>query len=109
MLEETRRLPRTELRMPISPMLRWRGRSGEHDGCIKDVTIEGCFLNTLGAAEVGEVITFTAALPTDELVELRGRVIRQQHRPMGFGLRFEELMEQERSYLNRLIADASVK
>jgi hypothetical protein len=105
MQEEARKLSRTELRMPVSPMLRWRGLSGEHDGCIKDVTLEGCFINTLGPAEVGELITFTAALPTDELVELRGRIVRQQYKPMGFGLRFEELTEPERTYLNRLIAD----
>lgn len=106
MMEESRRLPRTELHKPVSPMLRWRGRTGEHDACIKDVTLEGCFLNTLGAAELDEIISFNAALATDELIELRGRVVHHHQRPVGFGLKFEDLTDKEQAYLNRLIADA---
>lgn len=106
MAEETRRLPRVELYKPISPMLRWRGKSGEHDACIKDVTLEGCFLNTQGKAEIGETITFKTSLPNDDLVELRGRVVHHQARPVGFGVRFEEVTDIQRTYLKLLIADA---
>lgn len=106
MAEETRRLPRIELYKPISPMLRWRGESGEHDACIKDVTLEGCFLNTLGKAKIGEIVTFKTSLPNDDIIEMRGRVVHYQAKPMGFGIRFEEVTDPQRMYLKLLIADA---
>lgn len=87
-------------------MLRWRGDSGEYDACIKDVTLEGCFLNTQGKAEIGEVITFNTSLPNDDIVELRGRVVHHQERPVGFGVMFEGLTDLQRTYLKLLIADA---
>jgi hypothetical protein len=87
-------------------MLRWKGKSGEHDACISNVSLEGCFLNTRGQAEVGDVITFTAHLPTDELIELRGKVVHRQARPVGFGVRFDGLSAAEQMFLKLLIADA---
>jgi hypothetical protein len=87
-------------------MLRWSGKSGEHDACISNVCLEGCFLNTLGKAEIGEMISFKAHLPTDELIELRGRVVHLRERPVGFGLRFEGLSAAEQVFLKLLIADA---
>jgi hypothetical protein len=97
---------RKQLHSPISPMLRWRGKSGEHDACISNVSLEGCFLNTQGKAEIGELISFKAYLPTDELIELRGRVVHRQERPVGFGLRFEGLSATEQNFLKLLMADA---
>jgi hypothetical protein len=97
---------RKQLNSPISPMLRWKGESGEHDACISNVSLEGCFLNTQGKAEVGEMVSFKAYLPTDELIELRGRVVHRQQRPVGFGLRFEGLSTVEQMFLKLLIADA---
>ena len=87
-------------------MLRWRGESGEHDACIKDVTLEGCFLNTQGEAKIGETVTFKTSLPNDDIVEMRGRVVHHQAKPVGFGIRFEEVTEPQRMYLKLLIADA---
>ena|SRR5437868_4746811 len=102
----TRQSERKQLHAPISPLLRWRGPYGEHDGCISNVSIEGCFLNTTGAAEVGEVISFKASLPSDELVELRGVVVHRQERPVGFGVRFDTFTDDEHNYLKLLMADA---
>jgi PilZ domain len=87
-------------------MLRWQGRAGEYDACISNVSLEGCFLNTQGEAEIGDLISFKAHLPTDELIELRGKVVHRQARPIGFGLRFEGLSSTEQMFLKLLIADA---
>ena len=97
---------RKQLHSPVSPMLRWSGKSGEHDACISNVSLEGCFLNTQGKAEIGELVSFKAHLPTDELIELRGKVVHKQERPIGFGLRFEELSPTEQMFIKLLIADA---
>jgi hypothetical protein len=87
-------------------MLRWKGKTGEHDACISNVSLEGCFLNTMGEAEIGDRVSFKAHLPTDELIELRGEVVHRQARPIGFGLRFEGLSATEQMFLKLLIADA---
>jgi hypothetical protein len=88
-------------------MLRWTGRSGDHDATMHDVSMHGCFLNTRGDAEVGESISFTTALPTGDPVKLTGRVVHKQHPKLyGFGVKFEDLADKERMYLKLLIADA---
>jgi hypothetical protein len=102
----TRRSERKALHAPISPLLRWNGSSGEYDGCISNVSVEGCFLNTTGAAEVGESISFNASLPSDELIEMRGTVVHRQERPAGFGVRFDTLTDRELNYLKLLMADS---
>lgn len=109
MTEELRRVAeRRNLRPPFQQMLRWQGISGEHDATIHDVSMSGCFLNTRGDAEVGELISFSTALPTGELVQLRGIVVHKQHPKLyGFGLKFEELTEKERMFLKLLMADAN--
>jgi hypothetical protein len=97
---------RKQLYSPVSPMLRWKGRFGEFDACISNVSLEGCFLNTQGEAEIGELISFKVNLPTDEVTEMRGRVVHRQERPVGFGLRFEGLSTAEQMFLKLLMADA---
>jgi len=97
---------RKQLYSPISPMLRWKGKFGEFDACISNVSLEGCFLNTQGNAEIGELVSFNVNLPTDEVIELRGRVVHRQDRPVGFGLRFEGLSSAEQMFLKLLMADA---
>ena len=88
-------------------MLRWQGRSGEHDATIHDISLQGCFLNTRGDVEIGELVSFATALPTGELIHLTGTVVHKQHPKLyGFGLKFAALSDQEYLYLKRLIADA---
>lgn len=107
MTDELRRVTeRKHLRPPFQQMLRWRGRSGEHDATIHDVSLHGCFLNTRGDAEIGEAVSFHTTLPTGEPVKLTGVVVHKQHPKLyGFGLKFADLTDAEQQYLKSLLAD----
>ncbi|HXG68344.1 MAG TPA: PilZ domain-containing protein [Blastocatellia bacterium] len=92
-------------RVPARLLVVWEGQSGKHEASISDVTAEGCYLNTRGAAAVGEIISFKAPLLTGEEVELRGRVVHHNKRLIGFGVKFEELSSEQRELLAQLVAE----
>ncbi len=106
-LREQRHNKRYELQTPFSPLLRWKGRTGEHDGCISDIGMGGCFLNTPGEAAVGEIITFRTRVQNGPLVELRGEVTHHQKRLTGFGVRFVYQSIEERMLVSLLVVEAS--
>ena len=111
MTEEIRRTSeRKNLHPPYQQMLRWTGQSGDYDGTMHDVSMQGCFLNTRGTAEIGESISFTTVLPTGDPVTLIGQVVHKHHPKLyGFGVKFADLSDKERMYLKLLIADAEVE
>ena len=48
---------RTSERVPVNLTTRWRGATGSHDGRVEDLSVAGCFVNTKGAVDVGEIVT----------------------------------------------------
>jgi len=98
---------RHDLHAPHAPLLRWTGQSGEHDGCISEISLNGCFLNTRGEAVVGEIITFRTALPTGQKVELHAEAVHHDKRLVGYGLRFIYTTPEEKMFVAQLIAEAT--
>jgi hypothetical protein len=98
---------RHDLRAPHSPLLRWKGQSGEHDGCITEISLNGCFLNTRGEATVGEIITFRTQLPTGQKVTLHAETVHRDKKLVGYGLRFVYTTPEERMFVAQLIAEAT--
>jgi len=98
---------RHDLRAPHAPLLRWKGQSGEHDGCITEISLNGCFLNTRGEATVGEVITFRTQLPTGQKVTLHAEAVHRDKKLVGYGLRFVYTTPEERMFVAQLIAEAT--
>jgi hypothetical protein len=98
---------RHNLHAPHTPLLRWKGRSGEHDGCITEISLNGCFLNTRGEAAVGEIITFRTQLRSGEKVELHAEAVHHDKKLVGYGLRFVYTAPEERMFVAQLIAEAT--
>ena len=64
----------------------------------------GCFINTRENAVDGERITLEVpTLVPDEVLEFAGTVVPQGRTLYGFGVRFEELNEIQRTLITRLI------
>jgi hypothetical protein len=81
---------------------RWEGLSGRHTARISDLSLGGCYIETLGQVTIGEEISFDIQLPTQNWMPLRGKVI--YHFPnMGFGVQFLDLSELESNVLENLI------
>jgi PilZ domain len=80
----------------------WDGKSGNYSARITDLSEGGCYVDTLGGASVGEILSFRLQLPRGEWLELSGEVAHQTP-PLGFGLRFVNLTDNQTEKLRALI------
>jgi hypothetical protein len=98
MSDERRR--HTRVRFPLE--VRWEGLSGGHSARIYDISVSGCYVETLGEVQMHERVRFEVQSPTGRWLRFEGEVV--HHQPnMGFGLRFVGLSEAQRDILTRLI------
>jgi len=80
----------------------WDSRSGNFNARATDLSEGGCYIDSLNQPNVGEVLNLKLQLPNGDWLELTGEVAHQTP-PLGFGLRFVELSEEQLKKLNTLI------
>jgi len=66
---------------------RWDGLAGTQEARIEDLSLGGCFVNTTGRVDVGEVVGVAIKLPSGEWLQLRGAATSYQP-GIGFGVMF---------------------
>ena len=93
---------RSEKRWDVCLDAVWDGKSGNHFARVTDLSEGGCYVDTLGEAQVGEVIVFKLQLPAAEWLELTGEVAHQTP-PLGFGLKFVNLTDEQHEKLRLLL------
>jgi Tfp pilus assembly protein PilZ len=93
---------RSDERISLNLPARWDGLSGNHEGRIEDLSLGGCFVNTPGRVDVGEVVVLEIKLLSSEWLQLRGEVASCQA-GIGFGLLFTFLTDDEEQALRELI------
>ena len=93
---------RTEKRWDVCLDAVWEGKSGNHLARVTDLSEGGCYVDSLGEAQVNEVLNFKLQLPDGEWLELTGEVAHQTP-PLGFGLRFIELTDSQHEKLRSLL------
>ena len=93
---------RTDERLSTNLSARWDGGSGRHEARIEDVSLGGCFVNTTGRVDMGEIVVVEIKLPAGEWLQLRGEVVSYQD-GIGFGVVFPFLTEDEEQALRELI------
>ena len=98
MAEERRREERVSLMLDV----RWENLSGKHTARISDLSLSGCYVETLGQVTVGEVVRFEVHLPTGRWMPLIGEVVYQLP-AMGFGLQFRTMTRMQREVLASLL------
>ena len=94
---------RSDERIPTNLAAKWGGVTGDHEGRIEDLSLGGCFVNTTGRVDVGEIVGVEIKLPSGEWLRLRGEVASYQI-GIGFGLLFSFLTEDEEQTLREFIA-----
>jgi hypothetical protein len=99
MNDEKRASDRVATNLPA----RWHGVSGAHEGRIEDLSPTGCFVNTTGSVDVGEMVSLLIQLPSGAWLPLRGRVA-VSHQMTGFSVAFAIDDDKLRQQLNELIA-----
>ena len=93
---------RTEKRLDVCLDAVWDGKSGNYSARVTDLSEGGCYVDSLGEAQIGEVIAFKLQLPNGEWIEFSGEVAHQSP-PLGFGLRFVTLSDEQREKLHSLL------
>lgn len=98
MPENTRR----DRRYPLPLEVHWESLSGKYEARIGDISLGGCYVESLAQVTIGEQIQFEIQLPTGGQMPLRGEVV-YHHANLGFGIRFANLSVMERNVLAHVI------
>lgn len=94
---------RSSERVPVNLPTRWHGAAGTYEGRIEDLSVDGCFVNTKGPVDAGEIVSLLIQLPSGRWLPMRGKVAFFQQLT-GFSLSFSILDDKERETLNELVA-----
>ena len=94
---------RSDERISTNFPARWDGLSGQNEARIEDLSMGGCFVNTRGRVDIGEVVGIEMKLPSGEWLQLRGEVASFMA-GTGFGVLFTFLTEDEEEILRGLIS-----
>ncbi|HEV2836602.1 MAG TPA: PilZ domain-containing protein [Pyrinomonadaceae bacterium] len=93
---------RNEDRFSVSLDAIWDG-SSSRPARITDLSESGCFVDAIGDSYHGERLTLKIQLPDGAWLELTAEVVHQMQ-PVGFGLRFVNLSDQQHEQLQAFIA-----
>ena len=94
---------RSEERIEVSLETVWDGTGSKRlSARITDLSEGGCFVDTTGEAQIGERLTVRIELPDGGCLELTGEVA-HEWRPIGFGLRFIDLSDEQREQLRSFL------
>ena len=93
---------RSDERVSINLPARWDGISGRNEARIEDLSLGGCFVNTKGRVDVGEIVGIEMKLPSGEWLQLRGEVATYMV-GTGFGVLFTFLTDDEEQALRELM------
>lgn len=93
---------RDDQRVPTNLIARWDGLSGAAESRVEDISLGGCFVNTKGQVQVGEIVSLEIQLESGKWLRLRGEVVSYQP-GIGFGVVFSFLTPDEEQILRRLL------
>jgi hypothetical protein len=102
MTDEKRRADRVSLVLEVS----WEGSGNKSSARTTDISATGCFIDTLGQAEVNDILNLRFKPPDGDYIALEGKVIYQQP-GVGFGVRFTRMSDPDRRRLETILTPES--
>lgn len=81
---------RKDLRVPLRLEVRWNGFSGGTPAVTSDISLGGCYIESLYPVTIGDILDFDFRPATSKALRLRGQVL-YSHQNIGFGVRFTDL------------------
>ncbi|NNE98970.1 MAG: PilZ domain-containing protein [Pyrinomonadaceae bacterium] len=103
-IEDRRKNPdrRTDRRYALNIDIEWEGLVGRQRGSISDISPLGCFILCSGEVENGETIKIFIPIADGMKVQLWGEVVNHVFE-IGVGVKFIELNDSQKEFLNKLI------
>jgi c-di-GMP-binding flagellar brake protein YcgR len=93
---------RREKRAPVLVEVLWEGNTGHYNARTSDLSMGGCFIDTIGRVTSGEKLRFKLRLPDEEWVEVEGTVT-YAYPNVGFGVQFTNVSEIDKKKLEKLV------
>ena len=81
---------RKDLRVPIRLEVRWEGFSGAVPAITSDISMGGCYIESLSPVTMGDILDFEFRPSTKAALQVQGQVLYSQPN-IGFGVRFTDL------------------
>ena len=91
--------PRAYQRLPMALEMRILR---EHSARTRDISMGGCYIESVAHVTVGQFLVFEMELPSGRWLTLRGEVV-YHRRNQGFGVQFVDLTEETQRMLEYLI------
>lgn len=85
---------RKDLRVPIRLEVRWNGFSGGSSAVTSDISLGGCYIESLHPVTIGDVLDFDFRSATSGALRLQGQVL-YSHQNIGFGVRFMDFKSRQ--------------
>lgn len=96
---------RSEERVPLPLEVAWESDSGNYSSRISDISMSGCYVESLGQIVVGERVHFKIEMALGKWLPLSGVVV-YVHPQIGFGVSFTTMTEGVKAQLATLIDNA---
>ena len=80
----------------------WEGNTGRYDARTSDLSLGGCFIDTIGRVTSGERLKFKLRMADEEWIEVEGAVI-YAYPNVGFGVQFTNISESDKKKLEKLV------
>jgi hypothetical protein len=103
-MDERRSRPRLSVNLEAV----WDSASDNHPALITDLSLGGCYLNTVGETRVGEMVGFRVLMPDGDWLYIEAEV-RHHTVGLGFGVQFgglEPEQEQKIRWLLRMAQES---
>jgi len=98
--------PRQNERISISLTVVLDSTSGKREARISDVSMGGCFIDSIATVREGETLSFNLSLSTGLSDKLYGEIV-YVYPGIGFGLRFTGLTVAQRMLIKQIILEKS--
>jgi CheY-like chemotaxis protein len=95
-------MPRKHERVAVSLEVVWEATSGQDLARMGDISMGGCYIDTMAQAAIGEIVSFKVHLPTGHWVQLRGEVVHQFPNG-GIGVLFVNLTEEDQILIEQVV------
>lgn len=96
-MEDRRSAPR----LNVSLEAVWDSATDNHPALVTDLSLGGCYLNSVGEIRVGETVGFRVLLPDGDWLYVEGEV--RHHGGRGFGVKFVDLEPQQEEKIHWLL------
>ena len=89
-------------RIPLVLDASWDEFGSNSRGRTTDISVTGCFIDTLVQMSVGETLDFKIRMPDGTRISVDGEVMYQQQ-GLGFGVRFTKISDADRLRLDTIL------